>query len=237
MKKIFIIAFTLVFMLSFPMLAFAEDASANSTEDNSSLAPTDAPAIVEGEADVSTEGETFFGQLHAYFAAHSAEIGSCATAIAAMVLTFVVRGTTKKGLGSLIDVVRNVKQKADATADGQINIVEGLNGIVDELNVSKEKISKIGEVVDWLMTNMKSVLEAAELIQSIANTWKTETDKMTVETVLLRKECDALFDIVELMYTNNKNVPQGVKDIVTLKYANILKERNAAAIKEGKSEV
>lgn len=232
MKKIFIIAFVLIFTLAFPIYAFAEEADAlqadELVEQDASTSENNAVVGSEDTTDDTEEVETFFGRIHAYFEAHTAEIGAMGAAIAAIVLTGVTRLTTKKGLTAVVDTLFNVKKATDDTADGQNNIVKGLNGIVDAMNLSEKEIKKITETVDWIMKNMEAVLNAAKIIEGLTEAWKQETEKMSIDTVLLRKECDALIDIIDTVYLNNRNVSQGVKDIVSLKYAEVLKARKDA---------
>lgn len=111
-------------------------------------------------------------------------------------------------IGSVITlillIVYNVKSKKkllniDTTVLKQLgtqsDIVEVVNGLIQGYNTLEEKLSSYSETED-------------ERYKAVG--------AMVAQT-------KAILEILTTVYANSKNIPQGVKDLVNLKYANVLK--------------
>jgi hypothetical protein len=88
-----------------------------------------------------------------------------------------------------------IKKEATKTNESQNSVVDVVNNMVDGYNALKESYDTYGE---------------------------TENDRNRVVGAVLATNT-AILEILTMVYTNSKNLPQGVKDLVNLKYANCLK--------------
>lgn len=82
-----------------------------------------------------------------------------------------------------------------ASADTQEDVVKALNTVIAELNAEREDNSELKKAVALLKTDLSNV----------------------------HKETRAIFDAMLSVWGNSKNLPQGIKDILTLTYSNCLK--------------
>jgi len=71
------------------------------------------------------------------------------------------------------------------------------------------------------------VLEAMNTLIDLFNEIKENDVKRDEVIAKLSSENKAVLEILATVYANNKNIPQAIKDLVTLKYVNALKEENA----------
>ena len=78
------------------------------------------------------------------------------------------------------------------------------------LKSNTESNDKVLEVVNALIDGFNAIKEK-----------DIERDKIMAR---LSSENKAMLEILATVYTNNKNIPQAVKDLITLKYVNALKE-------------
>lgn len=87
-------------------------------------------------------------------------------------------------------------------------MVDAINSLIDTLNKIEEAHNKKNDEQDEALSQAKA-----------------ELDKVKVE-------CEATLNILQTVYANSKNVPQGVKDIINLKYANAIKTTDGVIVKE-----
>lgn len=89
-----------------------------------------------------------------------------------------------------------IKKTATETNDSQVSVVDVVNNMVDGYNALQATYDKYGA---------------------------TEGDRNRVVGALVAQNT-AILEILTTVYVNSKNLPQGVKDLVNLKYANCLKQ-------------
>jgi hypothetical protein len=108
-------------------------------------------------------------------------------------------------IGSLILIIfnivsRNRDKKSDKKTNESINsmrmVVGAANGLISGYNNMKDSYDKYGQTEDE-----RNRITGANLVTNMA-----------------------ILEILVSVYSNSKNLPQGVKDIVNLKYANCLKQ-------------
>ncbi len=101
-------------------------------------------------------------------------------------------------------IIYNVKSKKkllkiDSTvlkqSGTQTEIVDVVNGLIEGYNSLEEKLSK----------------------------YNTTEDERYAAVGAMVAQTKAILEILTTVYANSKNIPQGVKDLVNLKYANVLK--------------
>lgn len=101
-------------------------------------------------------------------------------------------------------IVNNVKSKKELLkidsgvlkqTQTQSDIVDVVNGLIQGYNTLEEKLSKYND---------------------------TEDERYAAVGAMVA-QTKAILEILTTVYANSKNIPQGVKDLVNLKYANVLK--------------
>ena len=97
--------------------------------------------------------------------------------------------------------IKNLDDKMLTNNSTQAEVIDVVNLLIESYNKLEAKIDKY-------------------------NKGEEDRNKAVSDTV---KECRAILEILATVYANSKNLPQGVKDLVNLKYANVLK-----AIEENK---
>lgn len=88
-----------------------------------------------------------------------------------------------------------VAQDASGTHDSQVKVVNAVNDMIDGYGALKESYDKYGAL-------------------------EGDRDRLIGAIVVTNT---AILEILQTVYANSKNMPQGIKDIVNLKYANCLK--------------
>ena len=88
-----------------------------------------------------------------------------------------------------------MKADAGGTASSQVSVVSAMNGLIGGYNQMYESYEKYGQTEED-----RNKLIGAVMVQNTA-----------------------ILEILSTVYVNSKNMPQGVKDLVNLKYANCLK--------------
>jgi hypothetical protein len=99
---------------------------------------------------------------------------------------------------------------------------------VDNLSLNTESNNEVVKVVNKMIGSYNKSIEGMD---ELRKDYK-ELKKMYDEAVAFSK---ATLDILSTVYANNKNLPQGVKDLVAIKYATALKGE-VTEVKENSSE-
>ena len=112
-----------------------------------------------------------------------------------LVLCLVLRHIFKKNTKNIAADLSIVKGDAAGTASAQTSVVGAVNNMIDGYNDMRTSYEKYQTVEDD-----RNKLVGAVMVQNTA-----------------------ILEILLSVYVNSKNLPQGVKDLVTLKYANCQK--------------
>ena len=114
-----------------------------------------------------------------------------------MLVFYVISALLGKKKSNLIEKgVNNIIQGTTDVKGNQDAMVSAVNGLIDGYNAMGQKYEQYGK------------FEGAR-------------DKYVVAAVT---QSTAILEILYTVYANSKNVPQGVKDLVNLKYASCLKQ-------------
>jgi hypothetical protein len=164
--------------------------------------------------------ETVFTRITEFATLHKQEILECASA-AAMITTSIAIGVKNaKKSEKISKAVSNVKSDTDASLNGQTGVVKAVNGLIDGYNGMTRDTEKLKEE---LSVDYKKLAEEYEAMRKAYERYgETENDRNRVTAAVLVQNA-AMLEILQLVYANSKNMPQGVKDMVNLKYANCLK--------------
>lgn len=166
----------------------------------SEISPEDGPVETDEPVDV-VEGEvppTVLSRAEEWFKNNLAEFFSGATLITAFstVVAVVVTWRKNKRLREATDaILANVNLNTSNNTASNIEAIKAINTLIEKYNEVQEYIMQLDE--------------KERLRDAICN-----------EMVTFGK---AILEILATVYANNQNLPQGIKDIVSLKYANALK--------------
>lgn len=153
--------------------------------------------VVESTTAESTESEyhTLFTRLWEYCMTYKTEIVGVVGDIAIFVLALFIKLRNDKRTANIAQGIISIKGDTTDTTKAQTSVVGVVNEMVDGYNALKQSYDKYGE---------------------------TEDDRNRVVGTLVAQNA-AMLEILTTITVNNKNLPQGIKDIVMLKYANCLK--------------
>ena len=141
------------------------------------------------------EYHTLFTRLWEYCVTYKTELVGVLGDIAIFVLALFIKLRNDKRAATMARDIVNIKGDTSGTSKSQASVVGVVNEMVDGYNALKMSYDKYGE---------------------------TEDDRNRVVGALVAQNT-AILEILTTVYANSKNLPQGVKDLVTLKYANCLK--------------
>ena len=171
----------------------------------------------------ASDGEapaTVFTRITEFVGDHKQEILECASA-AAMITTSVVVGVKNaKKSEKISSALSYVKSDTDASLNGQTGVVKAVNGLIDGYNGMTRDTEKLKEELSGDYKRLADEYE--EMRKAYERYGETENDRNRVTGAVLVQNA-AILEILQLVYANSKNMPQGVKDMVNLKYANCLK--------------
>lgn len=153
--------------------------------------------VVESTTEELTEEEyhTLFTRLWEYCMTYKTEIVGVVGDIAIFVLALFIKLRNDKRTANIAQGIISIKGDTTDTTKAQTSVVGVVNEMVDGYNALKQSYDKYGE---------------------------TEDDRNRVVGTLVAQNA-AMLEILTTITVNNKNLPQGIKDIVMLKYANCLK--------------
>lgn len=153
--------------------------------------------VAESTTEELTEEEyhTLFTRLWEYCMTYKTEIVGVVGDIAIFVLALFIKLRNDKRTANIAQGIISIKGDTTDTTKAQTSVVGVVNEMVDGYNALKQSYDKYGE---------------------------TEDDRNRVVGTLVAQNA-AMLEILTTITVNNKNLPQGIKDIVMLKYANCLK--------------
>lgn len=83
-------------------------------------------------------------------------------------------------------------------------------------------VSKQGDTQSQIVGVVNDLISAYNQVEErLEDSGVSVEDRTNVKTLILQTR--AVLDILTTVYANSKNIPQGIKDLVNLKYANCLK--------------
>lgn len=219
-KRFFAILLCLIAVMTlcvFPMTVSAEEASAETSETVETETPTVDEPVVETpapepetplpEAPEASEGgestyHTLFTRVWEFVSTYSGETLSVIGSIALLILNLILKHSSSKMSKETKKALENIKGEVEETLGGQTSVVKVVNDMIDGYN--------------GLSNNYKDMKEAYDQYGAM------EGERNRVVGAVLATNA-AILEILTTVYVNSKNLPQGVKDLVNLKYANCLK--------------
>ena len=197
MKKIFITLCCLVALLvcfTVPCIA----AEAEETPEISTGATTD----VVGEISASEEHNTLFTRLWEFANKYNEEI-------------FIVAGDGILGIIVFCLIRKNSKSTK--------TIEKKAKKMLEELGTSVSNQNKVVDVVNKLIDSYNNMAAKYEALTNVCEKYGSTEEERNKVIGALATEAATVLDILSTVYAHNKNLPQGVKDLVNIKYAGCLK--------------
>ena len=141
------------------------------------------------------EEPTFFGRVWEWVTASTAEILTVLGDIVLVACLIAQRVKQKKKLVELGTNIITVKDDVANTVSSQKNVVSVTNELIEGYNKFEKALNNFDA-----------------------------TENERYKTMLAAfAQTKAILEILTTVYANSKNIPQGVKDLVNLKYADVLK--------------
>jgi hypothetical protein len=213
MKKIFFSLLMVLMLCVFPLMVGAEETVADTTETiytetTDAEAPTVENAAPEAETTVpeapkantekASASHTLFTRVWEFVRTYSQEVISVAGSFVIVVLNFVLKHSGSKTSKEIALIKKGVTD----TEGSQKNVVEAVNSMIEGYNGLSQRYDTMKESYDAYGA--------------------TEDERNRVVGAVLATNT-AILEILTTVYANSKNLPQGVKDLVNIKYANCLK--------------
>ena len=123
-----------------------------------------------------------------------------------ILVVVVIAVTTKGGKKLTTKLVGSISKCA--SEDTQTNVVNALNSIIQELNAEHAENAELKKMIALLKTDLSNV----------------------------HKETRAIFDAMLSVWGNSKNLPQGIKELLTLTYSTCLKSEEETLTEESKND-
>lgn len=148
------------------------------------------------DGDEMTEGEpTFFGRIWEWAMAHATEI---LTVVGDIVLVAYL-------------IIKNFKSKKKLVEIGK-NIITVKDDVTNTVSSQKSVVSVTNELI-----------EGYNKFEKALNNFDATENERYKTMLAAFAQTKAILEILTTVYANSKNIPQGVKDLVNLKYADVLK--------------
>lgn len=199
---------SVIMLCASPLTCFAAEASETETptgeipdEDTAEIeeaAPNNAPTdATVGTPAPSTNGttHTIFTRIWEYCVNNRTEMLGLAGDAVIFILAVFVKLRNDKRTKHIESDLQIVKGDASGTASSQTSVVSAVNNMILGYNGMRESYEKYES---------------------------TETDRNRLVGAVMVQNT-ALLEILTTVYVNSKNLPQGVKDLINLKYANCQK--------------
>jgi hypothetical protein len=194
MKKIFILILCLALFTCLGITCFAEDTAAIDSADDS---------VDEATGEVDKEQlHTIFSRMWEFIGKYKGEMFTVIGDIALIAFALYMKIKNGKGAVEINAALNKIKQETGLSLSNQDNVVDVINKMIDSFNVLSAEYEKFKQTYEQYGA--------------------TEVERNKVVGALSAQVATVL-DILSTVYVNNRNLPQGVKDIINIKYANCLK--------------
>lgn len=188
----------------FPMTVNAEEPTMDAVEsveiETMAEAPapeheTTAPEAPSSAGSLKQMRNTLFTRIWEFFCSYSNETISVGGSTVLSILFLVLRHSTSKSSKESKREMKSIKGMVTETNESQTEVESAVNNMIDGYNEMKAAYDLYGS---------------------------TDGERNRIVGAVLATNT-AILEILTTVYVNSKNLPQGVKDIVNLKYANCLK--------------
>lgn len=164
--------------------------------------------------EVTVEGEeidynTIFTRVWEFVEENKTEVVSAVGSGLVLVVNAIIKSANSKENKKLGERVNALQEDAQIKNKIQTSIVDAVNQLISGYNVMKDSN-------DTLKLGYADMKEAYEI-----NATREDDRNRLIGAVMVQNT--AILEMFATIYVHNKNIPQGVKDLVVLTYANTLK--------------
>lgn len=166
-----------------------------------SAADTDAEKHGESFGEAGEDG-TLTSRLFEFVSRYKSEVLTVIGDVA--LIAFAVYAKLKRGKGDkeINAALDRIKQETGLSLTNQGSVVDVINDLIDSYNSQTAEYTKLRETYERY--------------------GETELDRNKVIGALAA-EISTVLDILSAVYVNNRNLPQGIKDLINMKYARCMK--------------
>lgn len=170
------------------------------------LAPVSCFAQEISNVSINTKNNTLFTRIWEFVEKNRTELVSAAGSALIIAMSGMVKGINSKENKKIQELITNVQVNTNGTNKAQSSVINAINEMIAGNNVM---IEGYGSMLHGY-TNMKEAYEKYESVEDDRN--RLIGAVMVQNTVML--------EILYSVFVHNKNLPQGVKDLIVLQYAN-----------------
>lgn len=166
---------------------------------------TSTTAIIQNgdEAGKNDSGNhTLFSRLWEFIKSRSTQILTATGSAVLLVINLIIKSSYKKSDDATRSSLSDIGAKVSETFGGQTSVIGAVNNLVDGYNGLKANYDMMKKSYDTY--------------------GDAEEERNRVVGAVFATNA-AILEILTTVYVNSKNLPQGVKDLVNLKYAGCLK--------------
>ena len=227
--------------------------SPSHTETTAPITETTAPITDGGEANPIFEYFARLREFWNTYQAQILEIGSGIVMVITSIVVGVKNGKKIKEVKTVADTNTQTLAGENGVVSATNGLIDAYNGMTEEnklffdnltkkyADFSQKNTSSYEELRVQMQANYKQMLDGinadykklfegfealqagyAELRKAYEKYGETENDRNRVTGAVLAQSA-AMLEILQLVYANSGKLPQGVKDLINLKYANTLK--------------
>ena len=197
MKKIFtVLCIIMALLLCLSVPCFAAEA-----EDVNKVPEVSTDTVPEAIPE-ETESHTIFTRLWEFVNQYKGEVLTLIGDVALIIIALYMKLRNGKGTKEINAALNKIQEETGLSLTNQGNVVDVINNLIDSYNAQAAAYMRMREAYEKYGA--------------------TELDRNRVIGALAAQIATVL-DILSTVYVNNKNLPQGVKDLVNIKYANCLK--------------
>lgn len=173
------------------------------------LTPVTAFAVEITAGGEEIDYNTIFTRIWEFVEANKTEVVSAAGSGLVLIVSAIVKAANSKESRKLSELLNAIQGDTQGTNKAQSSLIGVVNQMISGYNVMKESN-------DYLKTGYEDMKTAYEI-----NATKEDDRNRLIGAVMVQNT--ALLEILSSVYVHNKNLPQGVKDLIILKYANAMK--------------
>ncbi len=152
------------------------------------------PEVTEA-VETPAENHTLFSRAWEFVVQNRETVTAVCGDITLFAIGVITYMKNRKRSNTISGDLKLVAQDASGTHNSQVAVVDAVNAMIDGYGTMKESYDKYGAL-------------------------EGDRDRLIGAIVVTNT---AILEILQTVYANSKNMPQGIKDIVNLKYANCLK--------------
>lgn len=197
MKKIFtVLCIIMALLLCLSVPCFAAEA-----EDVNEVPEVSTDTASEATSE-ETESYTIFTRLWEFVNQYKGEVITLIGDVALIIIAIYMKLKNGKGTKEINSALDKIKYETGLSLTNQGNVVDVINNLIDSYNAQAAEYVRLKEAYEKYGA--------------------TELDRNKVIGALSAQVATVL-DILSTVYVNNKIMPQGMKDLIYIKYANCLK--------------